>query len=287
MKRPARDEVSHDDESRDPQLQSAFRRSVDDGRTRLTRSWPNLLATGFVGGIDIGIGVLALLVVEAETGSRVLGAIAFGIGFIALTLGRSELFTESFLVPVATVVSGHSTARSLLRLWVGTLVANLAGGYVVASLLMGALPRLAETARHTASFYSDLGIGWTSFSLGLVGGMVITVMTWMERGSSTEFGRIVAALSAGFLLAAAPLNHVIVVSLEMFAALQVGASFGYADWAGTAAWAALANLVGGLLLVTVLRFVQVGGEEISHQRRRADGNRASVEAGRAGEHNGS
>jgi len=254
---------------RDEHLQSAFRRSVDDGQTRLGRSWPNLFATGFIGGIDIGIGVLALLVVEAETGSRVLGALAFGIGFVALMLGRSELFTENFLVPVAAVVSGRSSFWSLLRLWAGTAGANLVGGYVVASLIMGALPHLHETAVEAARFYPELGIGWTSFSLAMVGGVVITVMTWMERGSETEFGRIVAALSAGFLLAATPLNHVIVVSLEMFAALQVGAPFGFAAWAGVAAWAALGNVVGGLLLVTVLRLIQVGGGEISDQRRQA------------------
>lgn len=256
--------------ARDEGLQTAFRESVEDGQMRLGRTWPNLLATGFVGGIDIGIGVLALLVVEAETGSRVLGALAFGIGFIAMTLGRSELFTENFLVPVATVVSRRATVGSLLRLWVGAAFANLLGGYVVASLMMGALPYLHDTAISAGSFYPELGIGWTSFALAMVGGMVITVMTWMERGSETEFGRIVAALSAGFLLAAAPLNHVIVVSLEMFAALQVGAPFGYASWAGTAAWAALGNVVGGLLLVTILRLVQVGGGEITEQRRRAD-----------------
>lgn len=264
---------------RDEQLQSAFRQSVDDGQTRLGRSWPNLLATGFIGGIDIGIGVLALLVVEAETGSRVLGALAFGIGFIALTLGRSELFTENFLVPVAAVVSGRSTLWSLVRLWIGTAFANLLGGYVVASLIMGALPGLHDTAVKAARFYPELGIGWTSFSLAMVGGMVITVMTWMERGSESEFGRIVAALGAGFLLAATPLNHVIVVSLEMFAALQVGAPFGYAAWAGVAAWAALGNLVGGLLLVTVLRLIQVGGGEISDQRRQAARDTQSGSAG--------
>lgn len=270
MTTPGPASESGDGGVRDEGLQSAFRRSVDDGQTRLGRSWPNLLATGFIGGIDIGIGVLALLVVEAETGSRVLGALAFGIGFIALMLGRSELFTENFLVPVAAVVARRSNLRSLIRLWVGTAVANLVGGYVVASLIMGALPNLRETAVKAARFYPELGIGWTSFSLAMVGGVVITVMTWMERGSHTEFGRIVAALSAGFLLAATPLNHVIVVSLEMFAALQVGAPFGYAAWAGVAAWAALGNLVGGLLLVTVLRLIQVGGGEISDQRRQAD-----------------
>lgn len=270
MTTPATATDPSDDEARDQHLQDAFRRSVDAGHTRLSRTWPNLFATGFIGGIDIGIGVLALLVVEAETGSRVLGALAFGIGFVALMLGRSELFTENFLVPVATVVSGRASPLSLLRLWAGTACANLVGGYVVASLIMGALPRLHDTALETAAFYPSLGIGWTSFSLAMVGGVVITVMTWMERGSRSEFGRIVAALSAGFLLAAAPLNHVIVVSLEMFAALQVGAPFGYAAWAGVAAWAALGNVVGGLLLVTVLRLIQVGGGEINEQRRRAE-----------------
>ncbi len=41
----------------------------------------------------------------------------------------------------------------------------------------------------------------------------------------------------------------------MFAALQVGAPFGYADAGGAVAWAALGSGIG---LVTLLRLVQVG-----------------------------
>lgn len=253
----------------DEQLRSAFHRSVDDGLVRLHRSWTNLLATGLVGGFDLGLGVLALLVVETATGSRMLGALAFSIGFIALTLGRSELFTENFLVPVTAVVGGKGRIRDLLRLWAVTLAANLLGGWLVAALMMDALPRLAETAVHSAQFYPDLGIGWTSFALGVLGGAAITIMTWMERGSQTELGRVVSVVSIAFLLAAAPLNHVVVSSLEMFAALQVDAPFGYLEMAGVVAWAALANLVGGLLIVTLLRLVQVGGSEIRHERSRS------------------
>jgi hypothetical protein len=54
------------------------------------------------------------------------------------------------------------------------------------------------------------------------------------------------------------LNHVIVVSLEMFAALQFTAPFGYADWLAIAAWYALGNMLGGIVLVTGLRMVQLG-----------------------------
>ena len=212
--------------------------------------------------------MLALLVVEAETGSRLLGALAFSLGFIALTLGRSELFTENFLIPVGATVAKNATVGQLLRLWAGTAVANIVAGWVITALIVAALPELGPTAIAVARVYPELGIGWEAFALGVLGGTAITIMTWMERGATSEFGKIAGAVGIGFLLAAAPLNHVIVVSLEMFAALHVGAPFGYLDWAGTAAWAALANMVGGLLLVTLLRLVQVGADEIERERRR-------------------
>lgn len=258
-------------QSEDVQLRSTFRRSVDDGAVRLSRKWSNLFATGFVGGVDVGLGVLALLLVESATGSRLLGALAFGIGFLALTLGQSELFTENFLVPVAAIVGRQASLRSLLRLWTATLLMNLLGGWVVSALIMMALPRLADTAVESATFYTDLGLGPGSFALGLIAGVAITIMTWMERGSGTEFGRLLSVMAVAFLLAAGPLSHVIVVSTEMFGALHVGAPFGYLDWMGVAAWAGLANLVGGLVFVTVLRLVQVGGGEIAEERRRRPG----------------
>jgi formate/nitrite transporter FocA (FNT family) len=105
-----------------------------------------------------------------------------------------------------------------------------------------------------------MGIGWTSFATAVLGGAVITLMTWMERSSETEGAKIVAAVAAAFLLAAGSLNHVIVVSVEMFAGLHAGAPYGYLDWLGIASWAAFGNIVGGIGLVTVLRLVQVTGE---------------------------
>jgi formate/nitrite transporter FocA (FNT family) len=97
---------------------------------------------------------------------------------------------------------------------------------------------------------------------------VITLMTWMEHGTESVGARLVAAAATGYLLAIGPLNHAIVVTLEMFAALQTGASFSYADWMGTAAWAALGNMVGGIGLVTLLRLVQIGKEVLDEQAAR-------------------
>src|SRR6195952_4779325 len=238
-------------------VEDAVLRAIDEGRRRISRrTWP-LLATGVLGGIDVGTGVVALLFGENETQSKLLAGLAFTIGFIALTLARSELFTEDFLVPVMTVIARQARSRMLLRLWVGTLVANLVGGWLFTYLIMKGFPQFAETAIKAGSFYVDLGLGGKAFSLAVIGGAVITLMTWMQHTTESTGVRLVPAITGGFLLAGAQLNHAIVNSLLMFAALHTGhAPFGYAQWAQTAGFAAIGNIVGGVVLVTLLRLFQ-------------------------------
>jgi formate/nitrite transporter FocA (FNT family) len=249
-------------------LQSTFERTVSEGEFRLHRTWPGLLATGAVGGLDVGMGVFALLLVKEATHSDIAAALAFSIGFIALTLANSELFTENFLVPIATLAAGHCTIWELLRLWAGTLVLNLAGGWVLMAFVIGGFEKLRPTAIEVATHYTHQGIGWTSFATAVLGGTVITLMTWMQQSTEDVPGKLLAAIAAAFLLAAGSLNHAIVVSIEMFAALHAGAPFGYLDWLGILGWACLGNLVGGIGLVTVLRLIQVGGDVVTQTGKR-------------------
>jgi formate-nitrite transporter family protein len=232
-------------------------RLLDEGEQRLGRSWPGLLATGFLGGLDVGVGVLALLLVEHATHNILLAGLAFSIGFIALTLARSELFTENFLIPVAAVVAKRSPLRSLVRLWVATIIMNLAGGWVVTAIVITGFPSLRANAVDAASAYIELGITWRAFALALIGGMLITLMTHLQHVTQSDGIRLVPATVMGFLLGAGQVNHAIVASLVCFAALSAGAPFGYADWLGLFAFAALGNLIGGLALVTLLRLLQV------------------------------
>ena len=108
--------------------------SLEDGQRRLARPVAVLAATGLLGGFHVTLGLMALVVVTgalagvmAQPAAHVLGSLTFGIGFVFLTIGRSELFTENFLIPVAAVLSGHASWRSVGRLWAITLVLNLAG----------------------------------------------------------------------------------------------------------------------------------------------------------------
>jgi formate/nitrite transporter FocA (FNT family) len=240
------------------EVEDTFLRTVDEGRRRMSRGLAPLLATGLVGGIDVGTGVLALLLVEHATENKLLGGLAFSVGFIALALARSELFTEDFLVPVSTVIARQARFRMMVRLWIGTLVANLAGGWVFTWLVMRGYPEFSKTAIESGYHYVQLGLGLRAFSLAVIGGAVITLMTWMQHSSESVAVKVIPAITAAFLLAGGQLNHAIVNSLLMFAALHTGhAPFGYLDWAQTAGLAAAGNIVGGVGLVTVLRLLQV------------------------------
>ena len=197
-----------------------------------------MVATGIVGGFDVGLGITAEFVVIEATDSRVLGALAFTIGFVALTLARSELFTEDFLVPVTTVITHDRVGvPSLVRLWTTTLVANLAGGFVFMVLAVAALPAIGPLLVTQRRHVIDAGIGTEALASAALGGFAITLMTWMERGTDVLGGKLVAAVAASFVLAVGPLNHSVVGSLDMFGALVHGADFGYADWAGAFGWA--------------------------------------------------
>lgn len=248
----------------DDGLAQTLQRTISEGERRLTRSWSSLFATGALGGLDITTGVLALLLVREATGSELLGAIAFGIGFIALTLGQSELFTEHFLLPVVARVANRTDRQiAVLRLWGANLTSNLAAGWIAMALVVAAFPQLRATAIEVGVHYPDMGIGREAFAAAVLAGMTITLMTWMQQSTESMVAQLVAAVAVAFLLTAGPMNHVIVGALEMFGALIFGAPFGYADMAGAAAFAGLGNLVGGLGLVTVLLLIQVGRRAVA------------------------
>ena len=239
------------------QLAESLDRIVEMGKPRLHRRTPELLATGTVAGIEVSIGVLALIAVTNATGSVLLGGLAFSFGFLALLLGHSELFTEGFLVPVTVVAVGEATVWQMIRLWVGTLVANLAGGWLLLWIAMTAYPEWHPTAVQSGTYFIDQGITGRSLCLAILAGAVITLMTRMVNGSESMPVRVCAVIACGFVIAGLRMSHSVLASLLIFAALHTHhATFGYGDWVGWFGWTALGNLIGGLGLVTALRLLR-------------------------------
>jgi formate/nitrite transporter FocA (FNT family) len=242
----------------EPELEETFDRLVEEGHDRLDRPLLPLVATGFLGGIDVGVGVLMYLVVDAKTNQPLLASLAFTIGFVALLLANSELFTENFLVPVISVVAKVGTIAQLVRLWVVTLLANLVAGLAMAAMIVVALPDVHDAAVKAGSHYAHLGVSWRSFFLAVLAGAVITLLTRMQHATQDLGPRLVAAVMMSFVLVGAQLFHSVLDSILMFTGLLTGnADYGWLDWLGALGWSAFGNLLGGLVLVTSARLLRV------------------------------
>ncbi len=243
---------------KDPVLEETYEQLVSEGHARLDRPLLPLLSTGFLGGVDVGVGVLIYLVVDAKTGNALLASLAFTTGFVALLLASSELFTENFLVPVISAVAKVGTLTQLIRLWVITLAANLVAGFGMAAMIVVALPNVHDTAIKAGSHYAHLGVSWRSFFLAVLAGTVITLLTRMQHATQNLGVRIVAAVLMSFVLVGAQLFHSVLDSILMFTGLLTGnADYGYLDWLGALGWSAFGNLVGGLVLVTGIRLLRI------------------------------
>ncbi|MCL8024470.1 formate/nitrite transporter family protein [Nocardioides bruguierae] len=241
----------------EPEVAEPFDRIVDEGRQRLERPLLSLVATGLIGGIDIGFGILAYLVVKHETGDALLASLAFSIGFVALLLARSELFTENFLVPVTSVAAKQGTPVQLLRLWGVTAVTNIVGGGLIMWLLVTARPDLGGALSETGLHYAELGVGLRSFALAVLAGAVITLLTRMQMATESTGVQLVPAVLFGPLLVGAELFHCILDTLFVLGAMMAGADVTALDALVVFAWAAVGNVVGGVGLVTAIRLLRV------------------------------
>lgn len=237
-------------------MAESFDNTVTEGAERLNRTWRGILITGFFGGLEIGLGVMAYLAVLYQTGDHLLAGLAFSVGLIALLLAHSELFTENFLMPVAAVVAREGSLAQLGRLWAATLVTNLLGGWIFMWLVTRAFPQWHDTLAESARHFTDAPFGIQSVVLAVLGGSTITLMTRMQQGTESDPAKIAATVIGGFLLAGLQLFHSILDSLIIFGAIQSGAPISYLQWLSWFAYTLLFNMIGGLVLVTALRLLR-------------------------------
>ncbi|TYC99918.1 formate/nitrite transporter family protein [Arthrobacter echini] len=265
MSEERRRQLGDSDAPVEDELKESFDKTVDEGAERLHRTTRTILVTGVFGGFEIGLGIMAYLAVLHETGNELLAGLAFGVGLVALLLAHSELFTENFLMPVAAVIAREGSLAQLAKLWIGTLVANLAGGWVFVWIVMQAFPQWSATVGESAHHYVDAPFSLQTAALAVLGGSTITLMSRMQQGTENDVARIIATMIGGFLLAGLQLFHSILDSLLVFAAIQSGADVEYGQWLGWFGYTLLFNMLGGLVLVTLLRLVRT--KELIKERR--------------------
>jgi formate/nitrite transporter FocA (FNT family) len=249
-----------------PEPEEMYVRAKREGESRLERPVSEIVSTALAAGFDIVVGVTAMVVVAhlltAQFGREVghlFGSVAFGIGFVYLIVGRAELFTENFLVPIAGLDHRDGSSwKNLLRLWILSPIFNVVGGAIVVLILTthGVLPSGTGVAVTELSSTVHRNHTLALFMSAVFAGGLITAMTWYIEGNVKMHVRVTVAWTAGFILALGGFNHVVVITLELFYGIRMGDDIPWIFLLGNFGLATLGNMVGGIGLITLNRFTQ-------------------------------
>ncbi|MCD1146043.1 formate/nitrite transporter family protein [Kocuria sp. LUK] len=251
-----RKELGRSDEPVEDELVEEFENTVTEGADRLNRTWRALVITGLFGGIDVGLGIMAMLAVKEATGSELLAGMAFGIGLFALRLAHSELFTEDFLIPINAVVARHGTWLQLVRLWAVTLVTNLAGGWLFMWVVAAAFPQFEQLLLEVSLGYLEDGLTLETAALAVLAGSTITLSTRMSQGTGNDVVTALISLISGLLVVGLGMLHGALNSIVVFGAMHQGAAISYTDWFVWFLWVIPLNMLGGLVIITLPRLVR-------------------------------
>lgn len=256
-----------------PSPEDIYQRAEAEGRRRMQMPALEQSATGFIAGVTIMFGIVALGVVaallEPRFGPEVAklgGAVAFGVGVVFLVVGRSELFSENFFGPVAAAIDeqGSGVWARLARLWIATLVLNLIGGAILGGIMTveGALPAGAGDALIKAA-EEIAGKPWSAtLARAVLAGALVTLLSYMLHACNTVAARIMVAYIVGVVLALGPFDHVVVSVLHLLMGVWLG-DVAPGAVAQNLGLATVGNVVGGLLLITLTHTAQVRSAERS------------------------
>jgi formate/nitrite transporter FocA (FNT family) len=250
-----------------PSAQDIYEQVANNARQELGRSSISLGISGFAGGIFMGLSAMGNAIAIAmltpvgsipSSATLFIGKMFYPLGFIAVILGRSQLFTENTLYPVALVLAEKNHFWQTLRLWAVVLPFNVVGALAFAVLasrtqalppaVLQSLGQLGlEAANHPAA---------TIFWSGVMGGWIIATVAWLVSGSHSITGSAMIIWMLAFVVGLGNFAHCIAASGEVFAAILTGR----ASWIAFPNWflpAVAGNICGGVGMVTLLEYGQV------------------------------
>ena len=107
---------------------------VDAGESKVFMSTKDTLIRAFMAGAILGLAAVFAITVGVKTGSPLVGALLFPVGFIMLYLMKFDLLTGVFtLVPLALLNKRPGvTFGSMMRNWGLVFVGNFAGAMTTA-----------------------------------------------------------------------------------------------------------------------------------------------------------
>lgn len=236
---------------------------VDAGESKVYMSTKDTLIRAFMAGAILGLAAVFAITVTMQTGSPLIGAMLFPVGFIMLYLMGFDLLTGVFvLVPLALLDKRPGvTVNQVLRNWGLVFLGNFAGALIVAIMMSFILTygysidpgmigdRIASIGEERTLGYKEHGIaGWmTIFVRGMLCNWMVSMGVVGAMVSSSVSGKAIAMWMPIMLFFYMGFEHSIVNMFLFPFSMIMGGDFTVMDYL---IWneipTVLGNLVGGL-----------------------------------------
>ena len=235
-----------------------------EGTEELERPSSSILWSGLAAGLTMGCSMLGQGLLQSSLPDapwrELVASFGYSLGFLFVTMGRQQLFTETTLTVMLPVLHRTHGVGDVARYWTLVFAAN-----ILATLLFAGAASIPGLFRPEAVHaFTELGVkavapGFVMVLLKAVfAGWLIALMVWLlPAASSAKFVVIVAVT---WLISVAQFSHVIAGSIEgAFAAIQ-----GAIGWDGYIIGfllpALIGNSIGGVVFVALLNHAQVKEE---------------------------
>lgn len=248
-----------------PTANEIFAQVSRNARHELQRPVRALAVSGVAGGLTMGLTGLSVSAVQAALGNapwaEFIALLFYPVGFLAVILGRAQLFTENTLYPVALILDERRHVWATVRLWAVVFSSNVAGAFVFA--LLAARTRALHPAMLQA--LSRLGVEAAAppqrhiFWSAVVGGWMIALVAWLVSGSHSITGSFAVIWILAFIVGLGHFAHCIATSGEILSAV-LSHNLPAADYFRWLLPAVLGNITGGVVLVTLLEYGQTKAE---------------------------
>lgn len=239
-----------------------------EGMDELSRPLESLWWSGVAAGLAIflsvvGTGALTYYIGDEEGPSQLLKHFGYTMGFLAVILGRLQLFTENTITAVIPLLAywTRRTFNRLIKLWFTVFMANMVGVFIAAAATVygnifpaGITEGIVEVSRHYIHHRTALDF----FAQGVPAGFIVAGLVWMLP-SSRGFEFFVIIIMT-YLISLAGLTHVIAGSGEVFVMMLMG-EISFADSVLVSILPTFAgNVLGGTALFALLAHAQVKEE---------------------------
>tara|TARA_R110000868_G_scaffold411785_1_gene710615 strand:+ start:104319 stop:105254 length:936 start_codon:yes stop_codon:yes gene_type:complete len=238
------------------------------GEEELNRPALALLLSAFAAGLAINLSLMSELFLRSHLPDArwapLVYLLGYPVGYLIVILGRLQLFTESTITAVLPVAAKPRMANlaKLGRLWACVLAANLAGVFLVSSLMAGEVI-LSEAQRTFAvDILGKLEVQTAAktLTLGIPAGFIMAAIAWILPNSRGSEFWIICTLT--YIIGLGNFSHVVTGSSQV-SFLWMSGRMTFLEMVLEFILPALAgNVIGGTGLFAVLAHGQLRVDEL-------------------------